>query len=203
MAGFLISILFALGAVVAITQWGWGASLVGIDTPGPILSLLPLLLTGILFGLAMDYELFLVSRMHEERAHGARHRDAVVTGFQHGGRVVAAAAIIMISVFASFALSVDPIVKTIGLGLAIGVLADAFLVRMLLVPAVMQIVGDRIWWIPRWLDRLLPNLDLEGHNLQRRLGPAVTPDTGSHNDVPVPVLTKSLGDTATRVPDRR
>lgn len=171
-AGFLVSVLFALGGLVIVAQWGWGADLIGIGTPGPILSFLPLLLTGILFGLAMDYELFLVSRMHEERAHGAKHEDAIVLGFQHGARVVVAAALIMVGVFGSFAFSIDPILKTIGLSLALGVLADAFLVRMLLVPAVMTIVGDRIWWIPKWLDRILPNLDLEGHELERRLRPA-------------------------------
>ncbi len=169
-AGFLVSVMFALGGLVAVAQWGWGAGLIGIDTPGPILSFLPLLLTGILFGLAMDYEIFLVSRMHEERSHGAEHRRSIVLGFQHSARVVVAAAIIMIGVFGGFAFAQDPIVKTIGLALALGVLADAFLVRMLLVPAVMTITGDRIWWMPRWLDRILPDLDIEGHALARHLG---------------------------------
>ena len=127
------------------------------------------------FGLAMDYELFLVSRMHEERSHGVEHRAAVVTGFGFGARVVVAAALIMISVFASFALAPDPIIKTIGLGLAIGILADAFLVRMLLVPATMELLGERNWWAPaplaRWPQqvRSLP-LSSEPHPGLRRPG---------------------------------
>lgn len=163
--GFLISVGVALGATVAVFQWGWFAGLIGIDTPGPVLFMLPLLLTGILFGLAMDYEVFLVSRMREEYVHGSDARTAVIHGFQHGARVVTAAAAIMIGVFGSFALGDDPIVKAIGFGLAIGILADAFLVRMMLVPAFMALVGDRMWWLPRWLDRALPNLDIEGESL--------------------------------------
>lgn len=168
--GYIVSIAVALGITTAVAQLGVGSGLIGIDTPGPLLSFFPMLLAGILFGLAMDYELFLVSRMKEEHAHGASAKDAIVSGFHHGGRVVAAAAIIMISVFASFALIDDPIQKTIGIGLAAGVFADAFLVRMILVPAVMSLVGERMWWIPKWLDRILPNLDLEGETLTRRLG---------------------------------
>ena len=140
--------------------------MVGIDDPGPMVSLL----TGILFGLAMDYELFLVSRMREEYAHGVPAREAIVTGFQHGLRVVTAAAIIMISVFGRFAFMDDPIITAMGLGLAVGILADAFVVRMTLVPAVMAIVGERLWWIPAWLDRVLPDVDLEGERLTERLG---------------------------------
>ncbi|MGJ9412679.1 MMPL family transporter [Aeromicrobium sp. CF4.19] len=167
-AGFLVSVGVALGATVAVFQWGWMADLLGIDKPGPVLFMLPLLLTGILFGLAMDYEVFLVSRMREEFVHGAEATDAVVHGFQHGARVVTAAAAIMIGVFGSFALGDDAIIKSIGFGLAIGVLADAFLVRMTLVPAFMALVGRRMWWLPRWLDRALPNLDIEGESLAAR-----------------------------------
>ncbi len=167
--GFLLSIGISLGATVAVFQWGWLHELLGLDATAPVVFILPLLLTGILFGLAMDYEVFLVTRMREEYVHGAPARQAVVIGFQHSARVVTAAAIIMIGVFAGFALGDDPIIKTIGFALAVGVLADAFLVRMTIVPAVMLIVGERIWWIPRWLDRLLPNLDIEGEDLGRRL----------------------------------
>lgn len=167
--GFLVTILVALGVTIAIAQWGWGASLVGFDSPGPIMSMLPLLMTGILFGLAMDYELFLVSRMREEYAHGNPAQESIVVGFQHGARVVTAAALIMTSVFGSFAFMDDPIIKTIGLALAIGILADAFLVRMTLVPAVMSLVGDKMWWLPKWLDRILPDLDIEGEKLTQRL----------------------------------
>ena len=167
--GFLISVCVSLGTTVAVFQWGWLSQLIGIDKPGPVLFLLPLLLTGILFGLAMDYEVFLVSRMREEFVHGDEPTEAVVHGFQYGARVVTAAAAIMIGVFGSFALGDDAIVKSIGFGLAIGVLADAFLVRMTLVPAFMALLGRAMWWLPAWLDRLLPNLDIEGESLKKRV----------------------------------
>ncbi len=167
--GFLASVGISLGATVAVFQWGWLQGLIGLDAQAPVVFILPLLLTGILFGLAMDYEVFLVSRMREEHVHGREAREAVVQGFAHSARVVTAAALIMVGVFAGFAGGADPIIKTIGFALAVGVLADAFLVRMLLVPAVMSIVGERMWWLPRWLDRLLPNLDIEGESLARRL----------------------------------
>ena len=128
--GFLLSVGVSLGATVAVFQWGWLTELIGIDKSGPVLFMLPLLLTGILFGLAMDYEVFLVSRMREEYVHGTAAVPAVVHGFQYGARVVTAAAAIMIGVFGSFALGDDVIIKSIGFGLAVGVLADAFLVRM-------------------------------------------------------------------------
>ena len=171
-AGFLLSVGVALGSTVAVFQWGWLSGLIGLDGSGPVLFILPLLLTGILFGLAMDYEVFLVSRMREEFVHGAEAVPAVISGFQHNARVVTAAAAIMIGVFGSFALGDDAIIKSIGFGLAIGVLADAFLVRMTLVPAFMALVGDRMWWLPRWLDRLMPNLDIEGESLQARTAEA-------------------------------
>lgn len=169
MLGFLVSVVVALGATVAVFQWGWMADLIGVDKPGPIMSLLPLLLVGILFGLAMDYEVFLVSRMREEFVHGKSAKESVVRGFQFGARVVTAAAAIMIGVFGGFALGDDAMVKTIGFGLAFGILADAFLVRMTLVPAFMAIAGDKMWQLPRWLDRILPNVDIEGDSLRRRL----------------------------------
>ncbi|OZF48873.1 hypothetical protein CH293_18415 [Rhodococcus sp. 14-2470-1b] len=174
--GFLLSVGISLGATVAVFQWGWLANLIGVDTQSPVIFILPLLLTGILFGLAMDYEVFLVSRMREAFVHGAPARQAVVVGFQHSARVVVAAAVIMFGVFAGFALTDQVIIKTIGFALAIGILADAFLVRMMIVPAVMAIVGDKMWWLPAWLDRLLPNLDVEGEGLNDKLAPARTPE---------------------------
>ncbi len=170
--GFLLSVGVSLGATVAVFQWGWFGEVIGLDATSPVLFLLPTLLTGILFGLAMDYEVFLVTRMREAYVHGRPARQAVVEGFAHSARVVTAAAVIMIAVFAGFALSDDAIAKSIGFALAVGILADAFLVRMLIMPAVMLIVGDRIWWLPRWLDRILPNLDIEGEGLTRRLDAA-------------------------------
>lgn len=167
--GFLLSVGISLGATVAVFQWGWASNLLGLDTTSPVLFILPLMLTGILFGLAMDYEVFLVTRMREAYVHGAPAHRAVIEGFAHSARVVTAAAVIMVGVFAGFAFVDEVTLKTIGFALAVGVLADAFLVRMLLVPAVMFIAGDRIWWIPRWLDRTLPNIDIEGEALTRRL----------------------------------
>lgn len=167
--GFLASLGISLGATVAVFQWGWLQTLIGLDAQSPVVFILPLLLTGILFGLAMDYEVFLVSRMRDEYVHGMSARDAVVAGFQHSARVVTAAALIMMGVFAGFAFAPDPIIKSIGLALTIGVLADAFLVRMLIVPALMSIVGDRMWWLPTWLDHVMPNVDIEGAALDQRL----------------------------------
>ncbi|SNS97055.1 MMPL family transporter [Rhodococcoides kyotonense] len=169
--GFLLSVGISLGATVAVFQWGWLANLIGVDTQTPVVFILPLLLTGILFGLAMDYEVFLVSRMRESYVHGMSAKQAVIDGFQHSARVVVAAAIIMLGVFAGFALTDQAIIKSIGFALAIGILADAFLVRMMIVPAVMVIVGDKMWWLPKWLDRILPNLDIEGEGLADKLTP--------------------------------
>ena len=170
--GFLLSIGVSLGATVAVFQWGWLNNLIGLDVTTPVVFLLPLLLTGVLFGLAMDYEVFLVTRMREAYVHGTEAREAVRVGFAHSARVVTAAAIIMFGVFAGFSLGDNVFIKTIGFALAVGVIADAFLVRMLIVPAVMLIIGERIWWLPNWLDRALPNLDIEGEALLEKLGPA-------------------------------
>ncbi|MFE3738562.1 MMPL family transporter [Streptomyces sp. NPDC059134] len=167
--GFLLSVGVSLGATVAVFQWGWFNELVGIDVSTPVLFILPILLTGILFGLAMDYEVFLVTRMREAHVRGTPAVRAIVDGFAHSGRVVAAAAVIMVGVFAGFVLTDDIILKTIGFALAIGVLADAFLVRMLIVPAVMAIVGERIWWMPKAMSRAVPSFDIEGEQLARRL----------------------------------
>ncbi|KUN76416.1 MMPL family transporter [Streptomyces griseoruber] len=163
--GFLLSVLAALGAVVAVFQWGWGAALLGVEQTGPIMSLMPIFLVGIVFGLAMDYEVFLVARMREAYVHGDRAPQAVVTGFRHSARVVVAAAVIMIAVFSGFIGSGESMIKTIGFGLAAAVLFDAFVVRMTLVPAVLALLGDKAWWLPRRLDRLLPDIDVEGSGL--------------------------------------
>ncbi|MGK5627557.1 MMPL family transporter [Streptomyces sp. URMC 123] len=168
-AGFLLSIAASTGAVVAVYQWGWLTDIVPVPKVGPVVSFLPILLIGVLFGLAMDYELFLVSRMKEESARGAKPKQAVITGFSNGARVVTAAALIMISVFAGFAFGPDPIVQPIGFALAVGVIIDAFVVRMTLVPAVMALLGRAAWWFPRSLDRVVPDVDMEGERLAARL----------------------------------
>jgi len=167
-AGFVLSLFATYGAVTAVFQWGWLGALLGVHNPGPILSFLPVILVGILFGLAMDYQLFLVTGMREAWAHGASPRSAVAQGFRAGRTVVTAAAVIMIAVFSGFIASDSVIIKSMGLGLALGVLFDAFIVRMLLVPAIMHVLGGAAWWLPRWLDRIIPNVDVEGAALERR-----------------------------------
>ena len=166
--GFVLSLLAAFGGITAIFQMGFLSSLFGVHAPGPVLSFLPIIATGILFGLAMDYQLFLVSGMREAHAHGAPAQVAVQHGLRAGRAVVTAAAIIMISVFAGFIFSHDATIKPIGFGLAFGVLLDAFVVRMLLIPAAMHLLGERAWWLPQWLDRILPDVDVEGAKLERR-----------------------------------
>jgi RND superfamily putative drug exporter len=175
--GFLLSIAATFGAVVAVFQWGWLADLLGVQQTGPIISFLPIFLVGIVFGLAMDYQVFLVTRMREEYVHGTAPREAVVAGFGHGARVVTAAAIIMISVFAGFVLSPESIVKSIGFALGVAVLFDAIVVRMTIVPAVMTLVGRAAWWLPRWLDRILPDVDVEGEKLRHLIDDAPAPAT--------------------------
>lgn len=173
--GFLLSVAAALGAVVAVFQWGWLADVFGVDQPGPIMSMMPIFMIGVVFGLAMDYEVFLVTRMREAYVHGSSASESVTTGFTHGGRVVAAAAIIMISVFSGFIMENDDMIKMMGFGLAIAVLFDAFVVRMAIVPAVLALLGTKAWWLPKWLDRLLPNVDVEGEKLHKELGDGGTP----------------------------
>ncbi|WP_369196743.1 MMPL family transporter [Streptomyces djakartensis] len=171
--GFLLSVLASLGAVVVVFQQGHGAGLLGVEQTGPIMSLMPIFLVGIVFGLAMDYEVFLVSRMREAYVHGASPGRAVTTGFRHSARVVVAAALIMIAVFAGFVGESDSMIKMIGFGLASAVLFDAFVVRMAIVPAVLALLGDKAWWLPKWLDRILPRVDVEGEALGRApAGPA-------------------------------
>ena len=169
--GFLLTIGVSFGAVVAVYQWGWLSSIFGVHTPGPIISFLPILLIGVLFGLAMDYEVFLVSGMRESFVHSGQDSDgarrAVRQGFSHAARVVVAAAIIMTSVFFGFVLAPDAVIASIGFALGIGVLVDAFLVRMTLVPAAMTLLDRKAWYLPKWLDKILPNVDVEGAKLSQ------------------------------------
>lgn len=167
--GFLLSIGAALGATTAVFQWGWLQELLGMDATSPVLSILPMIVTGVLYGLAMDYEMFLVSSMREATLHGHHNRDAITHGFEQASRVVVAAAVIMSAVFAGFVFSPEPMVAQFGFALTIGILVDAFVVRMTLVPAVMALFGDHAWRLPRWLARALPNLDIEGDRLHETL----------------------------------
>jgi putative drug exporter of the RND superfamily len=161
-AGFLLSIGASLGAVVAVFQWGWGHSLVGASTTGPVISFLPIILIAVLFGLAMDYEVFMVSRIREAYLQTNDPTRAVTEGGRRASRIVTAAALIMFSVFASFIKTPDATLKTIAFGLGVGVLIDAFLIRMTLVPAVLALLGHTSWKLPHILDRALPNIDIEG-----------------------------------------
>jgi uncharacterized membrane protein YdfJ with MMPL/SSD domain len=163
--GFLLSIAASMGLVVWVFQDGHFADMFGVAQTGPIVSFLPVLLIGILFGLAMDYEVFLVSRMREAYVHSGNAKESVVTGYGQSGRVVTAAAVIMTGVFAAFLLDPDPVIKSIGLSLAVGVLADAFVVRLTLVPAVMALLGKSAWKLPRRLEKVVPDMDIEGERL--------------------------------------
>ncbi|WP_405910757.1 MULTISPECIES: MMPL family transporter [unclassified Streptomyces] len=163
--GFLLSVLASLGAVVAVFQWGWFKDLFGLQTAGPIMSLMPILLVGIVFGLAMDYQVFLVTRIREAYVHGAEPRAAITEGFRHSGKVVIAAALIMTGVFGGFVGGNDVMIKSLGFGLAAAVILDAFVVRMTIVPAVLALLGERAWSLPGWLDRRLPHVDIEGEKL--------------------------------------
>ncbi|GIF14841.1 MMPL family transporter [Actinoplanes teichomyceticus] len=177
--GFLLSVAATFGALVAVFQWGWLTDLFAVDQTGPIISFLPILLIGIVFGLAMDYQVFLVTRMREDFVHGAAPTDAVISGFTHGARIVTAAALIMMSVFFGFMLAPEAITKSIGFGLGIAIVFDAIVVRMILVPAVMTLLGRSAWWLPRRLDRVLPDVDIEGEKLKRHLAPEPAP-AGDH-----------------------
>jgi RND superfamily putative drug exporter len=166
-AGFVLSLLATFGGLTAIYQFGWLGSVFGVHDPAPILSFLPVIEVGVLFGLAMDYQLFLVSGMREAYVHGAPAKIAVQRGLYAGRSVVTAAAIIMISVFSGFIFSESSTIRPIGFGLAFGVLLDAFIVRMLLIPAAMHLLGNAAWWLPKWLDRIIPDVDVEGAKLER------------------------------------
>ena len=158
----LLSVGAAYGVVVAIFQWGWGSELVGIHEKLPIPAFVPMLMFAIVFGLSMDYEVFLISRVHEAWAKfGDAHR-AVAIGIGGTARVITTAAAIMVVVFSSFVLDDDPTVKMLAVGMAAAVLIDASVIRMILVPAVMSLLDHRAWWLPRWLDGVMPNIDIEG-----------------------------------------
>ena len=165
----LVSIGSSFGVIVAVFQWGWLAGLVGVDETLPIVSFLPMMMFAILFGLSMDYEVFILTRIHEEYHRTGDATGSVLTGITASARVITAAALIMISVFSAFILGDDAIIKMFGLGLAVAVFLDATVVRMVIVPAVMTLFGERAWRLPRVLDRILPNLDVEGQNLVERL----------------------------------
>lgn len=167
--GFLLSVLATFGITTAVFQWGWLHSLFGFDTGGPLLSFMPIMVTGILYGLAMDYQVFLVSSMRESYVHGHKGTESIVRGYNQASLVVLAAAVIMVSVFAGFVFTHDIMIKQIGFALAVGIFIDAFIVRMVLVPAVMAVFGDQAWRLPKWLDRMLPNLDVEGDKLIAQL----------------------------------
>jgi RND superfamily putative drug exporter len=167
--GFVLSVGAALGALVAVFQWGWGAGLFGVEDPGPIMSMMPILMIGLVFGLAMDYQIFLVTRVREAYVRGADPKRAIVEGYGHSSRVVVAAALIMVSVFGAFILADQAFIASMGFGLTMAVVFDAVVVRMAVIPAVMALIGRGSWWMPKWLNRVLPDVDVEGERLQKRL----------------------------------
>ena len=157
----LLSIGAAFGILVAVFQWGWLGSVFGVNRPGPIEAFLPVMLFAILFGLSMDYQVFLVTRIHEEWLKTGDNRLAVRNGLAATGKTITAAALIMILVFGSFILGGERVIKEFGLGLAAGILVDAVVIRMAIVPSVMLLIGKANWWFPGWLDRILPHLSVE------------------------------------------
>lgn len=158
----LATILVGLGALTAIFQFGWGSELLGVGSGAPIMYLIPVLIVGVVFGLSMDYQVFLVSRMHEEWTHTRDNRRAIRVGLTETSQVIVAAATIMLCVFASFGFSGERIVSGIGIGLGIAVLVDAFVVRLTLIPALMRLIGRANWAYPRWADRVTPHVSVEG-----------------------------------------
>lgn len=201
--GYLLSVAAAFGIVAAVFEWGWLAEPLHVDKVGPIISFMPIILMGVLFGLAMDYEVFLVSRMREDFVHarakaGGADRELAVrtvrSGFTASARVVTAAAVIMFAVFAAFVPEGDASLKPIALGLAVGIVIDAFLVRMTLVPAVMALLGEKAWWMPRWLDRVLPRFDIEGEAVERELALHDWPEPDTTAAVVAEDLTLAEGD---------
>ena len=178
--GFLLSLGASMGVVTLVFQEGHLSGLFGVEATGPILSFLPVLVIGILFGLAMDYEVFLVARIKEAHSHHGDARRAIGDGMRDSARVVTAAGLIMAAVFTAFIFGGEATIKAIGLALAVGVVVDAFIVRMTLVPAVLHLLGESAWWLPRWLQRTLPNVDIEGTGLvkpgsPRASGPLLHP----------------------------
>ncbi len=157
----LLSIGGAYGVIVLVFQRGWGKGLIGLSGTVPIVAFVPVIMFAVLFGLSMDYEVFLISRIREEYEKSGDSRQSVVTGLAATARVITAAALIMISVFLSFVTNPDPTVKMIGLGMAVAVFVDATIVRMMLVPSTMELAGKANWWLPSWLDRILPRIRVE------------------------------------------
>ena len=164
----LLSVGAAYGVVVAVFQEGVGASLIGVDSGVPIVSFVPVMLFAILFGLSMDYNVFLLSRIHEAYNEGDGPRESVVHGMARIGKVILFAGLIMAAVFLAFVTQADVIAKMMGLGLGLAILIDVLLVRLVIAPAVVTLLGDHAWWLPRWLDRILPNVSLEGHLVRGR-----------------------------------
>ncbi|GAA3598764.1 MMPL family transporter [Klugiella xanthotipulae] len=196
--GYLLSVGASFGAVAAVFEWGWFSDALHVANIGPVISFMPIILMGVLFGLAMDYEVFLVSRIREEYVHGGNAREAIKRGFLGSSRVVTAAAIIMFAVFAAFVPEGDTSIKPIALGLAVGVFVDAFIVRMTLVPAVLALLGDTAWWMPRWLDRILPSFDVEGEGLHHELALTNWPAPGTDNAISAEHLSLTLDGDAAR-----
>jgi len=181
-AGFLLSLVAAFGGVVAVYQWGWLSGIFDVANPGAVLSFLPIILIGVLFGLAMDYQVFIASGMREAFVHGQDAKQAVRTGFKHAAPVVTAAAIIMTSVFSGFIFSHLTMVRPLGFALAFGVLIDAFVVRMTIIPAAMHLLGKSAWWIPKWLDKILPDVDVEGAKLETLTQEPATPGSADKQE---------------------
>ncbi|WP_431890118.1 MMPL family transporter [Cellulosimicrobium funkei] len=181
--GYLFSVGAAFGVVTLVFEHGFLADALHVTRLGPVISFMPIVLMGVLFGLAMDYEVFLVARIREDYVHSGQARRSIFTGFQASAKVVTAAAVIMFAVFVAFVPEGDMSLKPIALGLAVGVLVDAFVVRMTLVPAVLALLGDKAWWMPRWLDRVLPSFDVEGEGLSKELALADWPEPGSTDAV--------------------
>jgi RND superfamily putative drug exporter len=182
----VLSIGAAYGVTVAVFQWGWGLELLGVEETMPIVSVLPVLWFAILFGLSMDYEVFLLSRIREEYDATGDPTESVARGLAATGRVITSAALIMTVVFLSFVASATPGVMMTGLGMATAILVDATIVRMLLVPAAMSLLGRSAWWLPRWLDRVLPRLGVDGPAVPAQRGGAAVRD--AHLSEPVPTI---------------
>ncbi|WP_350167595.1 MMPL family transporter [Ilumatobacter fluminis] len=180
----LLSIVSSFGVVVAVFQWGWMQELIGLDTTVPIISFMPIMLFAILFGLSMDYEVFIMSRIREEYSKTGDPKESVIAGLTSSARVITAAALIMISVFGAFVLGDDPIIKMFGVGLAVAVFLDATIVRMIIVPAAMTLLDKAAWWLPGWLDRIVPNVDIEGERLMHQLEADAAADETGDDDEP-------------------
>jgi RND superfamily putative drug exporter len=189
--GYLLSVAASFGIVALVFEYGWFADALHVAKEGPVISFMPIILMGVLFGLAMDYEVFLVARMREDYVHSGKARASIETGFLGSAKVVTAAAIIMFAVFAAFVPEGDVNIKPIALGLAVGVFIDAFIVRMTFVPAVLALLGEKAWWIPRWLDRSLPSFDVEGEGLHHEIALRDWPSTASSDILSAEGLTLS------------